>query len=171
MENTRIMTLEDYDEMLDAEAEQLRRTIPGMRAELRRDPEGCFGGRGNNFGEAIVAEAENRLGWLMSQGYTLRAHPHIDLLQAGVDLSTIEKVVARDDKLFIGGTPGYRRKKTLRSGTEAEVNWVYDRGQGSWKDGGPPQEVIAAAEAVAVFHGSTLFEWRGEFHVARVYLY
>jgi len=94
--NTRIMTLKDYNKELDTEAEELRRTVPQMRAELYRDPEGCFGGRGNNIGIVIVQDAENRLGWLMGQGYTIRTHPHMDLLQRGVDLSTIEKVVARD---------------------------------------------------------------------------
>lgn len=168
--NTRVMTLADYDEQLDAEAEELRKAIPEMRAELRRDPEGCFGGRGNNIGHDIIARAEDRLGWLISQGYTIRTRPFIDLLEAGVDLSTIKKVIAKDNKIFIGGAEGYRRVKTLKSGKTAEVNWVYDRAKAEWKGEEPPQEVLDAAEAVAAFYNSTLLEWRGEFHCPRVYL-
>lgn len=169
MGNTRIMTLDDYDEKLDAEAADLRRTIPGMRAELWRDPEGCFGGRGNNIGYVIVEQAENRLGELIHQGYSIRTHPFIDLLQSGADLSPIEKVVARDDKLFIGAVEGHRRMKEIR-GTLVGVNWVYEREEGRWKDQEPPQVVLDAAEAVAAYYGSTLMEWRGEFHSPRVYV-
>lgn len=172
--NTRKMTLEEYKPELDAEAEELHRTIPQMKAELRHDPEGCFGGRGNNIGHEMVGQAEDRLNWLTNLGYTNQTHPYIDLLQAGVDLSPIDKVIARSegrspDKLFIGGAPGYRRMKEIQ-GTPTEVNWVYDRVANCWQGQEPPQAVIAAAEAVANFHGSTLLEWRGEFHCPRVYL-
>ena len=171
--NTRKMTLKEYDEKLDAEAEELRRTIPQMKAELRHDPEGCFGGRGNNFGYEIVKETEDRQNWLTNLGYTSRTHPYIDLLQAGVDLSPIDKIVTNSGrnphKVFIGGAPGYRRMKEV-GGKEIETNWVYDKGEGSWIDQEPPQEVIAAAEAVANYYNNTLLEWRGEFHCPRVYL-
>lgn len=166
--NTRIMTLDDYDENLDTEAERLRKTLPGMRAELRRDPEGCFGGRGNNIGRRIVEETEARLNWLTNRGYNIRTHPFIDLLKGGIDLTPIEKIVARDDKLFIGGAEGYGRIKVLESGEIVEVNWVYVRGQG-WRGSIPPAVILRAADAVAEFHGSTLLEWRGEFHCTRIY--
>lgn len=168
--NTRIMTLEDYDAKLDAEAAELRISVPQMRAELYRDPEGCFGGRGNNIGQVTVENAEARLGWLANQGYTIRTHPYIDLLQAGIDLSTIEKVIAKDNAIFVGGTEGHRCKKTLKSSRVVEVNWRYDRNEESWGDEEPPQEIIEAAEAVAAYYGSTLLEWRGEFHCPRRYL-
>jgi len=167
--NTRIMTLAEFDEKLDTEAQKLREALPGMRADLRNDPEGCFGGRGNNIGTQIVENAENRLGWLTSQGYSIRAHPWIDMLQAGIDLSTVEKVAANERGVFIYGTEGNRRIKQINS-NPTEVNWMYDRKRGEWRGEEPPAEVIAAAEAIAAFHESGLLEWRGEFHVPRVYL-
>lgn len=172
--NTRKMTLAEYNEELDTEAAGLRERLPQMKAELRLDPEGCFGGRGNNIGYEMVRQAEDRQNWLINLGYTSQVHPYIDLLQAGVDLSPIDKVIARSggrspDKLFIGGASRYRRIKEVK-GTQTEVNWVYDRNEGHWLGQEPPQAVIAAAEAVANFHGSTLLEWRGEFHCPRVYL-
>lgn len=171
--NTRKMTLKEYNPELDAEAADLRERLPQMKAELKRDPEGCFGGRGNNIGYEIVRRAEDCLNRLTNLGYTSRTHPYIDLLQLGVDLSPIDKIITnsdrRSDEVFIGGAPGYRRIKEF-GGKMVEVNWVYDKSEGCWRGQEPPQAVIAAAEAVANFYDSTLLEWRGEFHCPRVYL-
>jgi len=171
--NTRKMTLKEYNPELDSEAADLRERLPRMKAELRHDPEGCFGGRGNNFGHRMVEEAENRLNWLTNLGYTIRTRPYVAFLQAGVDLSPIDKIVTNSNrnphKVFIGGAPGYRRMKEIGN-EEVEANWVYDKEESRWVDQEPPQAVINAAEAVANYYNSTLLEWRGDFHCPRVYL-
>jgi hypothetical protein len=169
MGNTRLMILEEYSPELNKEAQELVETIRDARYQLKHDPEGCFGGRGNNFGYAYLEDLEARQGYLMSLGYTFRTKDWFDMLQEGIDLATVEKVAANDKGVFIYGTEGNRRVKKIR-GEPVEVNWMWDRKTGEWRGEKPPAEIIATAEAVAGFYDSTLLEWRGDFHAPRVYL-
>jgi hypothetical protein len=159
MGNTRIMRLDEYNEELQEEACKLRESIPQMRTELYRDPEGCFGGRGNNIGHNMVEDAEDRLSWLINQGYTIRTKPYIEMLRASIDLSKIEKIV----------THGRKNGNLFIVSANYENTWVYDRQTNAWKSE-PTPEILAIAEAVANYHGSTLMEWSGEFYAPRVYI-
>lgn len=169
MTNTRKMTLQEYDEDLLAEYEKLHEAVPYMRAELRDDPEGCFGGRGNNSGSEILRNAEHRLAYLTGQGYMRHTETYIAILNAGNDLTPLVKLTGKDEALFISCEPGYGRKVVFKGGQTAEGNWKYTRGQG-WLKGEPSAEVLEATQAVAEHLGSNLLEWRGEFYCPRVYI-
>lgn len=167
--NTRKMTVQEHDENLQTEWEKLHEAVPYMRSELRSDPEGCFGGRGNNIGGEILRNAEDRLGYLISLGYMRHTINYIAILKSGSDLTPLVKMTGKDNALFIECEHGHGRKVTFRDGKTAEGNWKYTQGQG-WLKGEPPAEILQAAQAVTEHFGSELLEWRGEFYCPRVYI-
>lgn len=169
MSNTRKMTLQEYDENLMAERKELHEAVPYMRSELRDDPEGCFGGRGNNIGSEILRNAENRLAYLTGQGYMRHTEAYIAILNAGHDLGPLVKLTGTDKALFISCEPGHGRKVIFKDGKTAEGNWKYTQVLG-WLKGKPPVEVLEAARAVARHFDSSLLKWRGEFYCPRVYI-
>ena len=167
--NTRKMMLSEYDENLQAERDKLHEAVPYMRYDLRNDPEGCFGGRGNNIGSEILRNAEDQLSYLTSLGYMRHTEDYIAILKAGNDLTPLINLIGKDNTLFISCERGHGRKFTYK-GKVVEGNWKYTHGQG-WLKGEPPAEVLKAVQAVVEHLGSSnLLKWRGEFYCPRVYI-
>jgi len=161
MKNYRLMTSKEYDLELGNEARELATTIPQMEKELRADPQGCFGGRGDNFGFQMIAEKNARWNHLRNLGYIASAENFGKLVEAGVEAAPISRI-----RFFAENRKG--QKNVLR--IEVDGGGTYRSIGGEWTQE-PPTAIVEHAERIVRALGAEgLGDWHGDFVTPTVYL-
>lgn len=159
------MKLSDYDEKLDAEARQLRKEIPEDRYELKHDPEGCFGGRGNNFGYDYLMQKEYRAAHLANAGYHTQTADFIAMLRSGIDFSKIVAVKVVPGHKFgnvlieVENEFGY--DKLMSDGSTHRIPRYWLRNDNTWS-GEISQDIIETARSILSHFGKS-FDSKDEF--------
>lgn len=139
MATSRPMKITEYSEETMKRYESLADSVAQMRYEIRHDPEGCFGGRGNNIGSVMLKNAEAELAELNAAGYSKQTRRFVELSGAGFTFNAIDgvAVIARNGKRVAIPTAG---RGKMYNGVAAG-NWSMD-------DPGIPADILAEATAL-----------------------
>jgi len=86
------MEITEYSDETMEKYLNLRETVAQMRYELRTDPEGAFGGRGNNIGSAMLERHEAELAELDAAGYTRRTAAWAEMCRNGFTFAAIDGI-------------------------------------------------------------------------------
>ncbi len=141
MATSRPMQITEYSEETMKQYENLADTVAQMRYEIRHDPEGCFGGRGNNIGSVMLENAEVELAELNAAGYSKQTRRFVELCNAGFTFNAIDGVAVIARNGLRVAIPRKGRGK-LYNGA-AIANWLLD-------DPEIPADVLAEADALFV---------------------
>ena len=122
---TRPMRIDEFSVEKMIAFEEMAKHVAERRHEIVHDPEGCFGGRGNNIGSVILAEAEAELAKMQVAGYSKASRTFKALIDAGIRFEAVTGVGIRerDGKICITAIPGRGRKIT---GQDIEANWYLE---------------------------------------------
>ena len=139
MATTRPMKITEYSEEVMKRYENFSYRVGQMRYEIRHDPEGCFGGRGNNIGSVMLESAEFELAELNEAGYSKGTRRFVELCNAGFTFDAIDgvAVIARNGKRVAIPTKG---RGKMYDGKPI-ANWSMD-------DPEIPADVLAEAKAL-----------------------